>query len=138
MKHLPLPRTVDSIIKGATTGPVSPGWAMGAFYDPQSPFHTKDFELKLWGEFDPAQPRSAQAGSTNPDWFAHDHGGPEFLLILEGEVEIDFGRLEGDTIAVASTQTLRANETIVLPEGVYRRFRAKHVRALTVRRAHTK
>jgi hypothetical protein len=140
---------MDTIISGDSTKPVSPGWAMGPFYDKATIAHTSRFEVKVWGGRpqgpDGARPRSQQPGSYSQDWLAHEGGGSEYIHVFSGELNIHFGFRNPESGAVEELKelspiTVQAGETVILPEGLFRKFSAREeqdalLRALTVRAA---
>jgi hypothetical protein len=139
-----LRRRADDIISGRATKPVSPGWAMGHFYENSSVAHTDCFEIKVWGGppkgRDARKPRHKQPGSFNRHWLAHDGGGPEYIQVFEGTLTVHFGFRDAADGKVRelkrpfSPVRVTAGETIILPEGLLRKFSGRDaVRALTVR-----
>ncbi|MBS2015201.1 MAG: hypothetical protein JST00_20095 [Deltaproteobacteria bacterium] len=140
-----LRRSVEKVISGRATLPVNPGWAMGRWYEPSSAAHTEAFEVKLWGGRPSKKhrklPRAKQPGSFNEEWQGHAGGGSELVVIFEGNVRIVFGYRDPrdgvvKRISRDASITLRAGDTVVLPDGLFRKFKggkANSVRGITVR-----
>lgn len=109
--------------------PTAPGWTMGAFFPDGSIGYSRDFEVKEWG---------AGSGATwTEEWDPHVGDGPEYIRVIEGTLTVVLGAMEGDVVVEIDRKELRAGQSIILPDGLHRRFKgAASTVGLSVRRAH--